>query len=1217
MEGSLDKSQEQTQPGKTGEKTTKLPSKNGTKEKDLSTSIPKRFRSHIPQAITHILHYFPLLTSDFMTAPLLKLLFTSKESFTLMIDDSKECQKLFPVKFSPSIDLALATTLTAARYSSKVAMLVVPNTSFARTMNEILQTYFGSQCQVATTISSLSDAVSCELFGDSRIILSNYNAFLRKLLTKDLPSIHSIIFLHPLNHQNHSLLTTYLFDIILLRLKFSSRSNSSFRKIFLCDPQYFTSEGYQLLTKCVKNYSVGNVNPLTDSHHLPALKAIYKYAFILLLGLLFKRHLTRKKLFTEMRSSFLYHSFLAEKEAENNLQSFDSMILDFEQLFDKQLYKAFVLLSHPSLGPFTFIKKSKNRYTLSAFGEQFLSAVTYSSSSLIDIANLIGFIYSAMKEKALSWDSLLDYLQKSFPVNNAYNYKQSFDQLLAFIQQVREIYNTLPNSTFKSLPPKIKIKLSKLLHSRKYSFGDFQNMKILSCIGQRLDNDSLTLSLQAIDKRMLKSFYSKKLAKRTKKLLYNKQKLRELVFSEILSSNKPQTVTQVALSLNLNKHLTGRVLRYYAQEEDSIIVAKTVTTANGRRTFFGSDQNFPINFDLTCSNCQFYHVTGFCTIFITIGRLAPHKLPYIFRARAETNLKPATFACPKFSPKNLRHESFALEEFGDLTRMVQGLSNLGATFQHSCIYCSSVVEAFGSSYLPQIGTSTISCAHCGSLYKLARSNAKNNSKKILVKCQEGNLNAFVNTLYEMTGLVWDDSKKVLTPLHGMTIRFGEKVSLDGDYLIIENIRKKIDELEYLYSSMSLTQDIVRALDDNGVHVKFNSIVLQKQDEVCINDQMTIEQVIAIHALRVSCILNNPLLNANLNSRWVVTLRSFLLLEKSLDEADLLSLQLFDFEWSFLDIMKLSSNVHHPYTILICEGLAGNLMWLFLKEVFGQKNLNLFSRVRDRYTIEKEFYPNKRTLAYSAISALTNFFLILVQDRLKALHKQEGFPWKGSIGMIHGTKKASILHDLGFFLDFIDTIKIASLYFLAKAISEDLLSFSDVEEFSSPSGATLYAVKFNSISKLESLVDEFFSELVIYSSEEVSFEEAYITYLREFFKLIKLTELALKELIIVIAGAEKTAFDWLQNWSDLSQGERDIIACNLREKLSNVLENINFKPFSYLPSFLQERFNYFQSIIRSFEKFTVFDDWEECVLKENNVLTFLYQDYSSRRSNYGY
>ncbi|MHA1435798.1 MAG: hypothetical protein ACTSO7_18315, partial [Candidatus Heimdallarchaeota archaeon] len=165
--------------------------------------------------------------------------------------------------------------------------------------------------------------------------------------------------------------------------------------------------------------------------------------------------------------------------------------------------------------------------------------------------------------------------------------------------------------------------------------------------------------------------------------------------------------------------------------------------------------------------------------FSTLGRLAPHKLPYLLRKRSDSTLKPGTFACFKYSPKELRAESFTLEAFGNLTREVQGLTNLGAIFHHKCIYCSSIIEALGTKYQPLIGTSTISCFHCGSLYKLSRTKTKNTSKKIMVKCQEGNLNAFENTLYELSGLVWDEHKRELIPLHGMTIRFGEKVSLDG------------------------------------------------------------------------------------------------------------------------------------------------------------------------------------------------------------------------------------------------------------------------------------------------------------------------------------------------------------------------------------------------------------------------------------------------------
>ena len=1215
MEGNLDNSLEQAHLRKDKDKLVKYSYNKNPKEKSSLLCFPRRFRSHTPQAMSHILLHLPIIASGSVPKNLLKLFFASNDDFILLVDDSTDNKKIFPLKFSSSLDITLSLVLNTARFSGKVAMIVVPNTLLARKINDFLQTCFGAHCQVATTISSLSDDVSCELFGDNHIILSTFADLLRKLLAKDLPTIHSIVFYHPLNHQNHSLLTTYLFDVLLLRLEFSSRSNSSLRKIFLCDPCYFTNKGYQLLTKCSNIFSLGSHRFLDESLYPPNAKDIYKHAFIPMFGLLYRRHLSRKQLFTEMRSSYLYRNFQAAQEAEKNNLSFHSLDNDFELFFNKQLYKAFVRLSHPSLGPFVFVEKSNNRYILSAFGEEFLSAVTYSSSSsLMDIINLIDFLCLTMNEKSLSWDSFLEYLLKSFPVNNAYSYNQSFNHLLAFIQQVREIYDTISDADVDSLPLKLKTKLSKLLLSRKYSYGDFQNMKLLKCVGQRFGNTSLNYTLQAIDDQMLKSFYHKKVH-RKKKMLYNRQKMLELVLSEVLSSDKPQTIPQVALSLNLNRNLTDRILRSYIHNEYAIIIARTVITTDGRRTFFGSQHNFPENFEYTCADCQFYTITGICAIFSTLARLAPHKLSYQFRARAEKVLNPGTISCSALSLKKLKQETFTLEEFGDLTREVQGLTESGTIFHHKCIYCSSVIAVFGTENLPRIGTSTISCSYCGSLFKLSRNRDKSSSKKILVKCFEGNLNVFVNTLYELSGLVWDEHKRELVPLHGMTIRVGEKVSLDGEYLVIENVNKKIDELEYLYSSTPLSHEIVNALKKNNVQVRYNPIAVECKTNISYTESMTTEQIIAMRSLRVSYLLSNQFLHANLISRWIVTIRLLLLLDKELIEEDLLSCQLFEFEWQFMDILKLSSNVHHPYTVLICEGLAGNLMWLFLKEVFSQNHLNLFSRVHDRYVKEKEFYPAKRTLAYSAISALVNFFLLLIQDYLKILHKQERLPWKGSLGFIHGTKKASALHEFGFFLDFIDQIKIAAFYFIAKAISDNFIGFSDVEEFISPSGATLYAVKLDSIAKLESLLEEFFAEKITYSNKEVSFEEAYIIYIRDFFKLIDETINTLKAINLTIASFKKSAFMWLQSWENLSIEERDFIANNIREELSVALANLSFKPYSYLPSFLQKRFDYFQASFQSLERFNLFDDWEECILRKNNIQTFLYQDDFTIQENF--
>ncbi len=985
----------------------------------------------------------------------------------------------------------------------------------------------------------------------------------------------------------------------MLRVKYTSRKNKALRKFFFCDQQILSRESYQILTGCNKSLTFGLQLEQLETLFKPKPDDIYRYAFIPLLGLLFKRHLTRKQLFTEMQSSYLFRSITQEKDSQP-----DELV--FEQIFDKQLYKAFLLLSSAVLGPFQFITKSHNRYTLTPFGEEFLIAISYSSAELTDISQLVLFLYSAMKTGALTWDSLLEYLRKSFPVEDAYKYNQSFNQLVEFIQQIHKHYSAMNESSSENDSVKTNMKLTNLLRTKKFSFGDFQNLKLLTSIGQRFANDSLTDSLQAITEQMLKSFYNHQ-PSRKKNVLYNKQKARELVLTEVLATENPQTVSQVALALQLNRNLTDRILRSFVREAEPLIISKTVTTTRGQRIYFASITNFPDYFDFYCSKYQFYTTTGICSIFSTLGKLAPHKLPYEYRSRAVKPLKPGTVPCRFFSSKTLQRESYTLGAFGDLTRVVQGLTTFGTTFMHKCLYCIKVIEAFGTDYLPQIGTSTISCSNCGSLYKLSRSKNKKKSEAIIVKCQEGNLHVFVNTLYDISGMIWDEYQFKLVPAHGMTIRLGEKVSLEGDYLIIENIRKKIEELEYLYSSVPLAPEIVARLEEKGVHLRFNPIAFQvlAQGEVSVVSTLSTKHVVAIFALRITCVTNNAFLYANIYSRWAVTNQLFNLLQKNLDKVLLSNIPLIDFDWCFLDILLLSRNVHNAFTSRLCEGLAGNLMWEFLKEVFRQKNLDLFSRVRDRYVLEKEFYPDKRTLAYSAISALINFFLLLVQDHLMVLHLQTGLPWKGSAGFVHGTKKTSALDERGFFLDFIDTIKIAALYFLTQSIATNTIGSDDVEEIVSPSGAILYTVKQKTIPKMEQLVEQFFAEKVYFASQTHSLEEAYKRYLRKFFQLLDQVTMILEETTIRFEGVQLSYLDWLEQWDNLTIEHQTTLVGELRGKLTDILTDTDFQPFSYLPSILQERFCKLQTYLPSLEDFELYFEWEEQVLVKNAIQNFLY------------
>jgi len=1169
--------------------------------------------NHQPRTISQIIHHLPMLTSRFLSFEILESLTfvrNNSDSCMFMIDDAKDLSSLLPVQLSPSLDVAIAATLFGARNSGNVSLLVLPTTACARKVNYLLQSSFGSNCRVTTTISSLSEDVPCELFADARVILSTPGALLRKLLTKDLPSFQTVVFYHPLTVQNQSLLTAYLFDALLLRLKFSCRKNKSLRTFYFCDSQIFSVEGYELLTGRSKSlnssFSHQPEQQLSAMGFNQVASNVCQQAVLPMISLLFRRHLTRKQLFKEIRSSYLYRSFKMGSHPATDQK------LSSEQLFDKQLYKTFLLLSTPSLGPFQLITKSHNRYTLTTFGEEFLGALTYSSAEITDVYKLLVFLSSSMREDSLTWEALLEYLRKSFPVENAYRYNQSFNQLIGFIQEIKRNYSLLSDRKSElDLTNKTRTKLAELLRPKQYSFGDFQNMKLLSSIGQRLDDESLNHSLQAINNQMLKSFFSQK-SKRKKNVLYNKQKARELVLSEVLTADYPQTISQVALTLRLNRNLTDRILRSFTREDNPIVRTKTVTTTKGMRAFFASVTSFPAYFDCCCTDCQFYSSTGICSLFSRLGKLAPHKLPYEYHSRAYQSLKPGTVPCRFFSAKKLRRETYPLETFGDLSRVVQGLTVLGTTFKHKCLYCESIVEAFGTSHQPQIGTSTISCLNCGSLYKLGRSKGKKKAEQIIVKCQEGNLNVFETTLYNLSGLIWSDHKLELVPAHGMTIRLGEKVSFEGEFLIIENVRKRISDLEYLYSSVPLEPEILLTLEQHGVNVRFNPIVQQlgNQIELPRTSFFSAERLLALTALRETCLVNNPILNANICSRWAVTVMLFCLLEQHLDENRLASIPIIDFEWIFLDILLRARNVHHAFTSRLCEGLTGNLMWVFLKELFGKANLVMLTRVRDRLVSEKEFFPGERTLAYSAVSALINFFLLLVQDRLIMLHLQADLPWKGASGLVHGTKKVSALNKRGFFLDFIDTIKIAAILFLAKAIAAKDLTANDVKEKISPSGVILYSVKQEAIPKLEKLVNQLFNDQVYYSSQTISLEKAYSLHLHDFIQLLDSIAVSLRQITIVLDGTQHSAADWLEQWDDLSASNQELVTRVLHKQLPLVVESEKFEPFSYLPVILRKRLTSLLMFLPSLVDFELFCDWEEHVLTKNDIRSFLFKNDES-------
>ena len=1278
-----------------------------TTDAPSSQKFVTSFNSHRPRTITEILAHFPLLTSGQLPRELLEKLFEQKGSFGVLLRangafSTRSHTPSFSSRatsqaeeLSLDMQIALIAALNASRVEDRTTVLLVNTTREAKRAIAFLLQAFGPLCRISSTNSSLSTFVPCDLFSDVRIVIGTYRSFLRKLLTDDLPSFQTVVLVHPPYWSSSRMFATLLLDILLLRLRFTAKQRSSVRTIFVCRSvatkpanevrnnaeelslwEFFITwlnvpffllkhSSESLATTCHSSLSSFFSAPFprtpADSFaplFFPAIfsseRSFSQLVLLPMLAVLFRRHLSRKQLFFELKQSIVYRLFRARKATRRLLINAPDR-LSLEKTFEKLLYKAFHLLSRPSLGGFRLIIPSHNRYTLSKFAEEFLIALTYSRANLASIIAFLLFLCSSAREGTLNWEALIRYLGSSFPLESNFHASASFDQLAAFIQTIRlQLAALTPEE--RASPSRALAsskKLAVLFRSKNFSFQDFQFVQLVAAIGSQFsDEPLLSQTLGLIKTQMLKSFFSSN-TPRKKYSLYNRQRAKELLLSELLHSPTARTATDLALTLQLDKKLVDRLLRSLAQKGDALISSQTVVTASGRRSYFGLSSSFPSYFKHSCSECQFYSPVGNCTVYQTLGRFAPHKVPTLYRQRAERQLKPSTVACSLFLLKELRKDTLSLEVFASKTRAVHSLTPEGVLFEHHCLYCSALLPSFGSDFLPKVGTSAQSCPSCGSIYKLTRQkqkqkgNTKGASESspeelIFVSCLENRLNAFNDLLYDLSGLSWEHlwRQQTSSSSHGMTIRIGEHVSLQGEFLIVENIAKKISDLDYLYSSIPLPSSLVSKLETAGVTVRFNFSLVEEASEssavgnnnlvspesngCCSHDgvgrnpfknsssaqQLTPDQCLALKALRITGLLTAPFLRANVLSRWAVTIQLFPLLSRySSDALEERSLPLHSFEWEFLDVLLRSRVVSHAFTFRLCEGLAGAIMWSFLKEVFDRHGLRMFSRVRDRYVRDKLFFPHKRTLAYSAMSALVNFFLLLVQDRLQLLHLDLALGWKGSPGLIHGTKKTSALDSLGFFLDFIDIIKIAAFLFVAQLVHEEALGFDDVEVTIGRAGISLYAVKPSAIRKLEQLVDLFFDQEVYYLSKKLSLTEAYRLYTTHFYDLLAAIAEQLKNTYSSFpssTGGEGTLplSSWLERWETLPEEQRKKLFESLYLLVSSIPCVNSYSPLSYLPSSLVERREKLLSFLPSIEDFPVNLSWEEQLLHKNGVANFV-------------
>jgi len=480
--------------------------------------------------------------------------------------------------------------------------------------------------------------------------------------------------------------------------------------------------------------------------------------------------------------------------------------------------------------------------------------------------------------------------------------------------------------------------------------------------------------------------------------------------------------------------------------KQGLVFSRDITWVSGFRSFhILIDQHWPTFLSTKCKDCHYKSTIKTC---IFHNDLHDHEANCELE-RVDTKLNKNCVGCPWYISRSTGWKTLTLEDFYEKSVHKStdyvNLKNTHFTFDASedllfedddceeflpkyhCIFCSEVLYQLGSGFLPLLGSSTIRCGNCESLYKLVYDDVK---EKFVVLCAEEFGDIYRHNFFQVAGIP-TTMKLYSSSNYGVSIPADVEYYLDtvSETMIVANWMGKLSALDYIVVRNKEDYETLKeALADD-----YSSIRIINGEELLVSPAPTLEEIGILKLLRKTKLLNVIFCIATLESRKTVLIQlkgvvnEVLRLDalqkidkyiRKLKRYQLLSVK----DWNKID-MNAANAMFRPIKDFL------------VKEGFDFPGRSLGRLVTDRFKRFGLYY------AYSEIDAIINGLLRITSNKVKEYCTSIKFCWNGLPGICHEKTRRGVY---GFHLDLIEPFKLAALTILCKAILESKFNFEKIE-----------------------------------------------------------------------------------------------------------------------------------------------------------------------------
>lgn len=586
-------------------------------------------------------------------------------------------------------------------------------------------------------------------------------------------------------------------------------------------------------------------------------------------------------------------------------------------------------------------------------------------------------------------------------------------------------------------------------------------------------------------------------------------------------------------------------------EEQNKIKSKKVTWVNSYKIMYSTaDKEWPEFLGKKCRNCH-----NKSTIKTCIFHNALHEQgEKCDRSRVKKKMQKNAVACPYFVERGKKSRRMTLERFLEEVRdkpeerveedgLGREIENNGILPTYHCMFCKRQMNEFGMGFITTIGSSTMRCPECESLYKLWYDEK---IAKFVVLFAEEKGDVFRENFEKITGTASKTIPYTSTEL-GIAIPKEGYYTLDktAEIITIDNWIGKLSELNYIVTrSKKDQQELTKELEKDYSNIR----IINGEDKLT-SPKPTAQEIGIIKLLREIKTLNKRFCDATLKSR--ITVLEELKEDVEEEERQRALREIRDQRRKLARYQKISAEKWNEI-----DKDAAKAMWRPIAKIVGKEGFSFPGRGLGR-NVNTRFKPHAEYWGYSEIDVIINGLFNKISEKIKEYCSEINLCWDGLPGICHKKTHGGIF---GLHLDLIEPFKLITIARLCKAILNKEIEVNEIENIWGRRRQKMFYVKEGSG------IDEKLNEIILEMLKETGGEKKKrITELKDYFREIKkwLGELVEESYHWKITHHKQKFQAWtlinyqIWEWMTNSQKER------IEKAVKEYVEELQLTPFVYI------------------------------------------------------